>query len=303
VLAGLAGLCGLGGCALFADLGEFDGYIDVTQDASNNDSSLADVANDHSSTHRDTGTKEGGGNADAGDSGAPNLIVNPSFEEGLSPWTTFDDNGVSPLLGVSSAHAHSGQYSGWVSQRTQPFEGTVQDLTRVVVPGHTYSMIAWAMVGPGPDVDGGDPPLDGGDPPADSGDASRDSGDAGDAGADAKDAALDAGDATLDVMDASSDAADAPLDAPGDVVDGAGPATLSQPVYAAVAVRCLVDTFVVTTRRPIDIALGNSTTWTELYGVFTVPTASACKLVSFQVYVAGPDPGVELFVDDVSVVP
>jgi hypothetical protein len=293
----MAGLCGLGGCAVFADLGEFAGYHEVPPDA-DDDSSLQDVAIDRSSGHPDAsadggrgdGGKDGGG-ADARDAGAPNLIENPSFEQGLSPWTTFDDNGVLPLLNVSPAHAHSGLYSGWVSDRTQPFQGTVQDLSHAIVPGHTYSMIAWAMVGPGPDAGGqaleGGPPD--GDPPAEGGHASADSGDAG--------APSDAGDASLD-------GANAALDAAGDALEEAGPFSLSsQPVYEAVAVSCLVDGAVVTTRRPIDITLGNPTTWTELYGLFTVPTASACSLVSFQVYVAGPDPGVELFVDDVSVVP
>jgi hypothetical protein len=59
----------------------------------------------------------------------------------------------------------------------------------------------------------------------------------------------------------------------------------------------------VKTYQPINITIGNDTTWTELYGVFTLPPASTCTLASLEVYVAGPDPGVELFVDDVGVFP
>jgi hypothetical protein len=277
VLVGLGCACGLAGCATFADLAQFDHFTEPPPDSGTSTDALdQDVAPDQTAATQDAPGMDGGGDGaalDAGDGGI-NLIVNASFEKGIHPWTTFADNGQEPLLGVSTAHAHTGRYSGWVSQRTAAFEGTVQDLTGSVAPGHTYSMTAWAMVGPAPDA--GDECLEAGD--ADSG----------------PDAASDAGDAGADVADAGSDAGDASC---------LSSLLASQPLFAAAAVTCMVDGSVVTTTKPLNLTIGNATTWTELYGVFTVPSATTCPLVSLQVYVAGPDPGVELFVDDVSVVP
>jgi hypothetical protein len=131
-------------------------------------------------------------------------------------------------------------------------------------------MTAWALLGP--IADAGDPGPDAG-PDAEAG---ADSGSFVDTGT---------GDA-------------------GTSLDGAaeaGAAVFAQTIYAGVAIACRVDGSVVTTRKRLTIAIGNSTTWAELYGLFTVP--ATCELVSLQVYVAGPAPGVDLFVDDVSVVP
>jgi hypothetical protein len=231
----------LSGCALLANLSQFDGATNALVDGSTpRDANLGpDAASADDGPAGDVSVLDDGGDSagatdgDA-DAGPVNLIQNPGFELGIIPWTTFSDGSLSPTLAASTAHYHTGSYSGFVGARTQAYEGTVQEIGQSIVQGHTYMVTAWALV----DVHA--------------------------------DAGLDAG------------------------------ASSSQPVYATAAINCLVDGSKVTNYTQIATALANDTGWTRLFGAFTPP---ACTLSSMELYVAGPAAGVDLYVDDVSLVP
>jgi Carbohydrate binding domain len=223
-----------------ANLSEFDGAHDAVPDGGSDANVPIDAAHDRAA--------EGAtGAADAseeealddvsggqGDVAPTDLIENPGFENGISPWTTYSDGSLMPSLATSTAHAHTGSYSGYVTDRTQTFEGTVQNIGSLVTQGHTYTASAWALVAY---------PTDGGS---------------------------DAG------------------------VGG------NQPVYMTAAVKCLVDGSIAVNYPQIASATATTTGWTRLAGTFVVPT---CALEALEVYVAGPAAGVDLYVDDVSVLP
>jgi hypothetical protein len=248
----------LAGCNLIANLGQFDGATaaDGASDGSpstkrGSDGSTAKDARDGSV---DEGSSDGsiadasdGSKADASDGAsaegeagmtATNLIQNPGFELGTSPWYTFTSSTGTALLQVSSQYAHSGMYSGWVSDRTATFQGTAQDLTQSATQGQTYAASAWVLV----------------ENPGDAG--------TGDAGTDA------------------------------------GP-ILDQPASITVAATCLTDGASNITYLQAGAAAANSSSWTKVSGTFTVPV---CTLTDLQFYVEGPAVGIDLYVDDVSVV-
>jgi hypothetical protein len=250
-------MCCLAGCNLIANLGQFDGATaadgaaDAGGDGSqstkgNHDGSMAEDARDGSV---DEGASDGsmadasdGSMADASDGPnaegeadvAPiNLIQNPGFELGTSPWYTFTSSTSLALLQVSSQYAHSGTYSGWVSDRTATFQGTAQDLTQTATQGQTYAASAWVLV-----------------------------------------------------------------QNPGDAGTDAG-AIQDQPASITVAATCLTDGASNITYLQAGAAAANSSSWTKVSGSFTVPV---CTLTALQFYVEGPAVGIDLYVDDVSVV-
>jgi hypothetical protein len=83
-------------------------------------------------------------------------------------------------------------------------------------------------------------------------------------------------------------------------LDASDAAAAGQPVYVTAAINCLVDGSKVTNYTEIGYALTSGSGWTRLFGTFTPP---ACTLSSMELYVAGPAPGIDLYVDDVSLVP
>ncbi len=240
------------GCMFVADLPQFDGAKEVVVDGATADVNApgdeATVADEPAPDQSEAGTgDEAPVDMDATEAATDvtmppgdepdvqpvNLISNPSFEEGISPWTTYSDGSLMPTLTTTTAHAHTGSYSGYVTNRTQPFEGTVQDIGVLVVQGQTYNTDAWAMVGY----------------PSDGGDAA---------------------------------------------VGGA------QPVYLTVAVKCLIDGS--SMANYTQLATGTATTsgWVHLVGQLTMPTCTT--LIAVEIYVAGPAAGVDLYVDDMTVV-
>jgi hypothetical protein len=245
---------GLGGCSLIANLGEFDGATvrsDADVEASIGQEDAPVDSNHDAASSPDSASPDGSpdstspGSADVvtaeaedQSAGTTNLIQNPGFELGISPWSTFTDGTNMASIAVSSMHAHSGIYSGWVSNRTRIFQGTAQDIRLAAEQGHTYTASAWAMVGI----------------PADAGD--------------------------------------------GAAVDAATPTAESVDMTAAFT--CMVDGAAVASYSRIGQATATTAGWSQIAGVFTVPT---CTMTALQVYVEGPDPGVDLFVDDVSVLP
>jgi hypothetical protein len=239
----------LAGCNLIANLGQFDGATaadgaaDAVGDGSQStkgsgDGSMAEDARDGSV---DEGASDGSiadasdGASAEGEAGmaAINLIQNPGFELGTSPWYSFTSSIGAALLQVSSQYAHSGTYSGWVSDRTATFQGTAQDLTQSATQGQTYAASAWVLV-----------------------------------------------------------------QNPGDAGTDAG-AIQDQPASITVAATCLTDGASNITYLQAGAAAANSSSWTKVSGSFTVPV---CTLTALQFYVEGPAVGIDLYVDDVSVV-
>lgn len=70
-----------------------------------------------------------------------NLLVNPDFEDGTDGWTTW--NGT---LSTVAEPVHGGSAAGRVSDRTDTWNGAVQDIYGVVEPGATYRVSAWVTV-------------------------------------------------------------------------------------------------------------------------------------------------------------
>ena len=72
----------------------------------------------------------------------PNLIANPDFETGTAGWFGFGG----PTLTASTAQAHRGLQSGFVTNRTATFQGPAHDLLGLAVAGGTYQASAWARL-------------------------------------------------------------------------------------------------------------------------------------------------------------
>jgi hypothetical protein len=182
----------------------------------------------------------GGSTVDAFDAGPPNLLANPGFENGTSPWSTFtDNNGHSAALQQSTpGFAHSGMYSGWLSGRTATFQGIVQYITSNFVAGQKYTMSAYVRIAAVPD--GG--------------------------------------------VDTSDEAGTQPL--------------VSDTISLTAQESCEDDAGVVTTNYdPFQGGMANNQGWTQITGTITAP--SCFKYTSVAVYVEGPAPSEDLYVDDV----
>lgn len=68
------------------------------------------------------------------------LVYNPGFEEGLEPW--FSLTGDPDVVSVTSAQAHSGKNSCFVTNRKEPWYCVAQDVTDIVKkngPGKYYA--------------------------------------------------------------------------------------------------------------------------------------------------------------------
>ncbi len=233
----------LSACSLIGNLQQFDGAREATPDGSTDDGNVVGEAQSGAETGGDAEPpSEASADhtapldarvADAadGDGYTPpvNLVQNPGFEMGIADWSTFSDGSLMPTIGVSNTFVHGGAAAGYVTARTQAFEGMVQEMGGIMLPGKTYAVTAWALF---------------------------DFGDAGDAG------------------------------------------PLSEPVYVTAAERCLDDGAVTTTYVNIAMLNTGPDTWTKLFAPYTV---QQCNLTALELYVAGPAAGVDLYVDDVSV--
>jgi len=74
-----------------------------------------------------------------------NLLTNPGAETGIVPWTTF---GGGPALQASSVQSKSGNYSFFITGRTQFYHGPNYDIKSLVttgqlVSGHRYTFSVW----------------------------------------------------------------------------------------------------------------------------------------------------------------
>ena len=89
-----------------------------------------------------------GGNVDAGasdaapDPGPVNLITNPDFESGFSPWTA----AFGGVMSTTIDQAHTGSQSGRVNSRSAAYQGAHYNLTSAVTPGATYTVTAFGRI-------------------------------------------------------------------------------------------------------------------------------------------------------------
>lgn len=78
--------------------------------------------------------------------GNVNLIDNPGFESGATNgWGNMGSS-----IAASSSHVHDGNYSCLCANRTQNWQGPVQDITGKVVNGKTYQCSAWVRTANSP---------------------------------------------------------------------------------------------------------------------------------------------------------
>lgn len=192
--------------------------------------------------------------------GAGNLIVNPSCEDGTYGWTTLASG--SSLIASSTTYVHTGDTASCrdydrMDEAAPPslvsYDGPVQDITSVVVPGHSYTVSAWALWAP--------PLL----PDAGSGDASTGSSD-GAAGSDGS------------------------------------TAIEPQNVYITAREVCsqngsenvMYDRFATASDVP-------EATWTLVQDSTLLMVPTGCSGLDIELYVEGPDIGLDLYVDEVTV--
>lgn len=71
-----------------------------------------------------------------------NLLDNGGFENGTTGWQAWGGSSIT----TASDRAHSGDYSGLLTNRSASWQGPVYDLLSEVVAGGTYDVSAWGMV-------------------------------------------------------------------------------------------------------------------------------------------------------------
>lgn len=75
----------------------------------------------------------------------PNLATNPGFESGTTTgW--YNSGGT---MSVETNPVHSGSYSCLISNRNATYEGPLQNIMPIVLPGKTYCISAWVRWNPG----------------------------------------------------------------------------------------------------------------------------------------------------------
>jgi Carbohydrate binding domain len=222
----------LGGCGLIANLGQFDGATEVGSDAGGE--AQVGLGDEEASSFDAAGADASGdaGGADSADGTdaspdpcaitSPNLLANPGFECGMSPWYPLAGN--SPLE-IVTAPVHSGASACLAKMRTQSYDGPAQNVAGGLTPGTLYKGSAWVRIGM---TDGG----------------------------------VASATASMTATFACAETSDA-----GNMY--------------------------------LQIATGgaSSSFWTQISGAMVVP--STCTPVNAGIYVEGPPPGVDMYVDDV----
>ncbi|HSY23933.1 MAG TPA: hypothetical protein VK841_17515, partial [Polyangiaceae bacterium] len=75
---------------------------------------------------------------------SPNLLANPGFECGESPWYPLAEN---VPLEIVTAPTHSGAYACLEPFRTQSYDGPTQNIAGGLAPGILYRGSAWVQIG------------------------------------------------------------------------------------------------------------------------------------------------------------
>jgi len=270
VLAAAAGACSWSLSYLDSAPADADPHPDVVVPST--DASVSDADSGGSTTDASVGASEatvGNEASSLGDGG--NLIQNPSCEDGTTDWSTL---GQTPLES-STTFVHTGDSASChaydrVHEESSPalpsYDGPMQDITAVVVPGHQYSVSAWALWAPPLTPDAGSDETEGG--------SSQ--------GSDA------ASDGSLGV------ASDASADSGAD----AGGGYEAQNAYITVKETCGSATSYVRLASATNLP---EESWTEVdqaTSLLTVPVG--CTPLDLQLYVEGPDVGLDLYVDEVT---
>lgn len=277
VTASALGSLGAGACSWNV------GYLDSGDDPSIvpvSEASVGEAGARDSSTSRDASNPAsdgpGDGNPSFGDD-AGNLIQNPSCEDGITPWSTL---GGTPLAS-STTFVYPGDTASCYSfdrvhqeqsGDLSSYDGPMQDITAAVAAGHNYVASAWALWAPGRAASDAAADATGGAFIADG--SSHDGSAAG---------ASTGGGAVADSGTSDEDAADADVE---------------QDVYITVKEMCGSTTSYVRIASADDVP---EATWTLVSGAameLTVPTG--CVPLDLELYVEGPDVGLDLYVDDVT---
>jgi hypothetical protein len=218
--------------------------------------------------------------AEAVEAGETNLIKNPSCDNATANWVTLSGT----PLESSTTFVHAGDMHSChaydrvnveMSGSNASYDGPMQDITSAVALGHTYSVSVWALwVHPGTGSDAG---LDGGNV--------EEGGDSGDGGARGE-----AGDASAGRPDTSVDSGGDASDASDGGEAGAMPG--SENVYITVKETCGTT---VTYNRVAEVDNLTEATWTQVSRANAVQVPATCASSSFQLYIEGPDVGLDLY--------
>ncbi len=98
-------------------------------------------AGDAGEIFSDGGTLDAGA-SDATPPGPVNLVSNPDFELGFSPWTA----AFGGTMAATIDQAHTGAQSGRVTGRTQTYQGAHYNLTSAITPGTAYTVSAFGRI-------------------------------------------------------------------------------------------------------------------------------------------------------------
>jgi hypothetical protein len=230
-------------------------YLDTGDAGESSDATVLDGPTTDAMVDADASTEGGGADTDVdagpylGDGG--NLIQNPSCENGTRYWSTLSGTPIAP----STTYVRPGEQDSCRSyDRVNPrgcnqpgsYDGPLQDISAVVVPGHTYTVSVWVLWAP--------PPSDGG----------------------SVDAGAEAG--------AEAGASDAGTTYPPQGAD----ITMKQTCGTSVAYVPLG-----------SVSNTPEAEWTLLssnVGALSGPTG--CSTYVLQLYIEGPDPGLDLYTAD-----
>jgi len=266
LLAAAAGACSWSLNYLDSGPADTDPHPDVVV-PSTDAASISDAASGGPNTDTAQGAAEAADNeasAALGDGG--NLIQNPSCEDGTTDWSTL---GQTPLES-STTFVHTGDTASChaydrVHEETSgtlpSYDGPMQDITAVVVPGHQYGVSAWALWAPPTAPDSGSDEAEGGPSQG---------------------------------SDGSSDGAGGATDSG---TDGGG-GYEQQNAYITVKETCGSSTSYVRLASATNLP---EETWTEVdqaTSLLTVPVG--CTPLDLQLYIEGPDVGLDLYVDEVT---
>lgn len=114
------------------------------EDTSSLDAAAADAAEGGHESGDDDSADGMDASPDACGINAPNLLANPGFECGESPWYPLAGN--APLE-IVTAPTHSGTYASLVQSRTQSYDGPAQNIAGGLASGVLYRGSAWVQIG------------------------------------------------------------------------------------------------------------------------------------------------------------
>lgn len=80
-------------------------------------------------------------------------LIAADFEDGLQGWVPRATASGQGDLDITTDHAHGGEQSAILTNRTSQGDGIGYDVTGILVPGTTYELSAWLRFAPGQETD------------------------------------------------------------------------------------------------------------------------------------------------------